>query len=434
MTPSRFSKFTIGIAFAFGCAAIPTYAQRGGGFHGGGGGGSHGGGGGGGGFHGGGGGGSHPSGGSVGGGFRSGPSSAPGIGSGYSRSIPNFASRYGAGARSGSNGYRPSYGGSVGGGQRPSFSPPGAVADGRWHSFGGAAPRRAPGQPPSQAGNSTGAGWQTFGGNRSTSGTGPTRSFSGQGRGIWENAPVARNAVPRSQAQSNIRGSLRSSNLGSSSFNRFGPFRDSPRFGSPFRFRGGFRGGCWNCGFGWGLGFGWWPGWGFGWPWLGYWDWGPAWIDPLWGWPGYGPYSYPADYSNDYSYDDNNVYFTPPENYSSNDASAPPAYQSPAPSPSDGDTVAPVLLYLKDGSVYSASVYWVEGSKLHYILTSGTQNAVDLSEVDVQRTADENAKGGVRVSLKPRPGPSAPSSETPSPNTPAAKPLSSPASQPSIRL
>jgi hypothetical protein len=495
MSPSRFSKFTISIAILFGCTAIPALAQRGGGgggahgggggsFHGGGGGGFHGGGGG---FHGGGGGGGgfHPGGGSPGGGFRtgggfqgggfrSGSSSPPRMGGGFSHSIPSAPPRFwsGSSARPGGNVYRPS-GGVRGGGQRPAFSPPAhASADGQWHSFGGTTAGRGFTGPTSGARNSTGTGWQTFGGNRSAGEIHSTRSFSGQGRNIWENTPMARNVVPPSRALSNIRSSFTNSFSGNSRLRSTGNFLSSSRSttGSAFRnrtiqdsprwngfggfnnrhrrgfgdgFGGGFGRGCWNCGFGWGFGFGgWgWPGWGFGpgwgysWPWVDYLNWPSYWIDPWWYWRDYSSYDRPAAYSNDYSNNDYSLYSVPAENYSNSEASSAPAendsnteatsapseIQSPTPSLSDGDSVDPVLLYMKDGSVYSASVYWVAGSKLHYILTSGAGNAVDLAAVDVPRTTAENAKNGVRVTLKPRPGPSEPSPETLSPTVPASK-------------
>jgi hypothetical protein len=474
MIPSRFTKFTFSTVILFVCTAIPALAQRGGGgggshgaggggFHGGGGGGFHGGGGG---FHGGGGsgGGFHPGGGSrgggfhtgggfQGGGFRSGGSPPPRMGGGYSRSMPSAPPRFwtGSPARLGGNVYRPNSG-SGGGGQRPAFSPPAhASADGQWHSFGGPAAGRGFTGPPSGARNSTGAGWQTFSGNRLAGEAHSVRSFSGQGHNIWENAPMARNVVPPSRALSNIRSSFNNSSSGNSRLRSNGSllassrsstgssFRnrtilDSPRWngfgGSNNRhrrgfgdgFEGGFRGGCWNCGFGWGLGFGGWPGWGFGWPWLGYGNWGSYWIDPWWYWRDSSYSDYPAAYSTDYSNDDYSLYSAPTENYSNSEAtSAPPENQSPTPSISDAETVDPVLLYMKDGSVYSASVYWVKDNKLHYILTTGAGNAVDLNDVDIERTTTENAKNGVRVTLKPRPGLSEPSPETLSPTTPASK-------------
>ena len=424
MSQPRYSKFTFSMAILFACTAIPAFAQRGGGgSHGGGGGGFHGGGGVGGGFHGGGGGGSHMSGGARGGGFRSGPSSPPRMGAGYSRSMPSVPSRFGTGSsmRPGGNVYR-SNGGSVVGGQRPSFSSSARRApNGQWHTFGGAEAARGPVGSPSGTRSPAGTGWQTFGGNRSAGGVRSTKSFSGQGHQIWENAPMARNAVPSSRTLSNVRGSL----------NRFGPLRDNPRFGSGFGFRGGFRRGCWHCGFGWGFGLGWWPGWGLSWPWLD-WGWGPAWIDPIWGWPGYNYYGYPADYSNDYPYD-NNSYSTPPENYPSSDTGAPPDDQSPMQSTDAGKIEMPVLLYMKDRSVFAASDYWVEDGKLHYVLSTGAEKMVELDQVDIKRTMAENADLGTQVTLKPRPANSEPSLKTPSPTAPTAKPRNSLTSQPTTR-
>jgi hypothetical protein len=459
MTPSRFTKFTFSTVFLFACTAIPALAQRGGGgggSHGGGGGGFHGGGGGsfhggGGGFHGGGGagGGFRTGGGFQGGGFRSGGSSSPRMGGGYSRSMPSAPPRFwtGSSARPGGNVYRPSSG-SGGGGQRPAFSPPAhASADGQWHSFGGTTAGRGFTGPPTGARNSTGTGWQTFSGNRPAGEIHSTRSFSGQGHNIWENAPMSRNVVSPSRALSNIRSSFTNSFSGNSRlrstgaslsssrsttgsafrnrtivdsprWNGFGGFNNGHRPGFRDGFGGGFRGGCWNCGFGWGFGSGWWPGW----PWLGYLNWGSYWIDPWWYWRDSSYSDYPAAYPTGYSNDDYSLYSAPTENYSNSEAtSAPSENQSPTPSISDAETVDTVLLYMKDGSVYSASVYWVKDNQLHYILTTGAGNAVDLDAVDIERTTTENAKNGVRVSLKPRPGLSEPSPESPSPTAPASK-------------
>jgi hypothetical protein len=164
-------------------------------------------------------------------------------------------------------------------------------------------------------------------------------------------------------------------------------------------------------------------------------NWPSYWIDPWWYWRDYSSYDRPAAYSNDYSNNDYSLYSAPAENYSNSEAtsaptenysnaeatSAPSENQSPTPSLSDAETVDPVLFYMKDGSVYSASVYWVQDSKLHYILTTGAGNVVDLNDVDVERTTAENAKNGVRVTLKPRPSHSQPSPETLSPTAPDSK-------------
>jgi hypothetical protein len=357
-TPSIFVS-TIVVSIAFICATIPAFGQRGGGSHGGGG------------FHGGGGGGFHGGGGgSRGGGYGGGVSSAPRMSGGSSRGVPSSPAP--AGGRSyerpggygshpsGNSAYRNERGAAPSTASR-AYAPP----NGQWHTFGGSSAGRGAMVSPSEARGSanTGGGWHVFGANRSA-GTGTvTRSFSGQGHEVWENAPAARNVVPTTRALSNIRssfsgsfsnsvarnsiggpnasvaavsrldGSLRTpsiatafgarSTFGSgiiSSFphsnSRFSGFRSTPRFGFPFR---GFRGRCWNCGFGFGLGFGRWPGWGFGfgWPSFGYWDLNPYCSDPWsWGWQGCDYYGYPANYNiynDDYnSYNNDDTYDVAP--------------------------------------------------------------------------------------------------------------------------
>jgi hypothetical protein len=388
MTPSKFSKIISRIIILFVCAAVPVFAQRGGGSAGGG---SHGGGGG---FHGGG-------GGSGAGGFHGGGGGGGGArmrGGGYSRPMSAMPPRSWAGPSVRSGGRVFSYnGGSPAGGQRPAASSMArSEPNGQWHTFGGVPSGRGPVASAWQTRGSPGTSWQTFGG-AGTVRAHSTRSFSGQGNQIWENAPLARKAGP-SRTISGSRDNL----------NGFGAFR-TPRLGAPFMSRRGFgfreheHERCWNCGFGWGFGLGWWPGWGLGWPWFGYSNWGPAWIDPIWGWPGYG-YGYAAGYAPDYSYDGNYSFSAPPENYHSSDVVAAPADESYSQSsPSEAKVEMPVLLYMKDGSVYAANDYWVEDGTLHYVLSSGVEKIVDLNQVDIKRTIAENVALGTQVTFKPRP-------------------------------
>ena len=472
-------KFALPITILFVCSTIPAFAQRGGGSHGGGGGGFHGGGGG---FHGGGGGGFHSggsfggggsrSGGSYGGGFRGGSSAPPRAGAGFSRPAPSAPMRSGGGsyARPSGNGFR-SAGGAVNGAPRGGFSSsaPRGVADGQWHSFGNSTAARgaAPSAPGSRPASGTAGGWQVFSGNRSV-GSGVTRSFSGQGNQVYENAPAARNVVPSSRALSTIHGSFANSFAGNSGlrsgaslsatsrfaagsafgnrgfsggagFNRMGSFRNFPRFGNGFnRFGWGFRGGCWNCGFG--VGLGWGPGWGFGWPGLGLWNsWDPFyWDDLSWGWPGFGYYGYPAGYPYGYSpYDNGNSYAAPPDNNydnydnydadsESNSVSAAPLTDSGAPTYNVANGTVPIILFLKDNSMYSVRDYWVSGGQLHYVLLNGREGAFDVDQLDVQRTIDENAKSGVQFTLKPDPDSQAPA--------PSQAPETSPDPAPQIDL
>jgi hypothetical protein len=477
MTKSTLPKYVgaIGISIVFVCATIPAFAQRGGGSHGGG-------------FHGGGGGGFHGGGGSSRGG-GSGVSAAPRTGGGYSRGVTSAPPRsgggsYGSYARPSGNSYR-SYASPANGNQRVASSSvaPRGNADGQWHSFGSGTGNRGAVAPQSEArtSGSTGGRGQVFGGSRSAGVGQATRSFSGQGRDVWENAPQARNVVPASRALSNIQRSFSNSVAGNSRLrsnallstnsglarsglgarSAFGtgnlsgltrstalaPIRNSLRFGYPFR---RFRGGCWNCGFGFGLGLGWWPGWsfGFGWPWLGYSNWGLYWNDPWWGWPGYGYYGYPSNYL----YDDNGNYdygngpssyeSAPLENNPVDDQSAPDVQSSPDTGAARNSAV-PVLLYMKNGLVYSASSYWVADGKLHFIFLSGVESSVDMDQFDLQRTIDVNAKSGVPFTLKPGPNSSEPTpdtngappnpSGTSSPDADPGRPPAPPATTPSPR-
>ena len=66
-------------------------------------------------------------------------------------------------------------------------------------------------------------------------------------------------------------------------------------------------------------------------------------------------------------------------------------------------TTPTVLIYLNDGTTYAASDYWLADGKLHYRVNYAGENSVDMNQVDLQRTVNENAKRGVRFSLKPNP-------------------------------
>ena len=71
------------------------------------------------------------------------------------------------------------------------------------------------------------------------------------------------------------------------------------------------------------------------------------------------------------------------------------AYQVPP--PPHPEPVEPQLpsffIALKDGWVYTASAYWVQGETLHYIVADGKHNQVSLSLVDRRRMATLNQGG-----------------------------------------
>jgi hypothetical protein len=83
-----------------------------------------------------------------------------------------------------------------------------------------------------------------------------------------------------------------------------------------------------------------------------------------------------------------------------------PVQGSNNPNPVTGNVAATtptILIYLNDGTTYAASDYWLADGKLHYTVSYAGENAVDMNQVDLQRTVNENAKRGVRFSLKPNP-------------------------------
>ena len=116
-------------------------------------------------------------------------------------------------------------------------------------------------------------------------------------------------------------------------------------------------------------------------------------------------------YDNSSGYGNNNSgYSADNGNYG---ASADQLAQSDLPYPDQGSgnpnpvtgnvaaTTPTVLIYLNDGTTYAASDYWLADGKLHFTVSYSGENSVDMGQVDLQRTVNENAKRGVRFSLKP---------------------------------
>jgi hypothetical protein len=211
-------------------------------------------------------------------------------------------------------------------------------------------------------------------------------SFSGEGTEIHQNgspsdirvAPVDRDRIhihPRSPAPIFP---------GRPGFG-FGPF-GGPFFGGPF------------IGFGLGWGFnGWGPtcgpywSWGFGCNTLGFYDYGAG---------GYGAGGYYENYD-----------YGPAENLEAqpeNQGNEPYIYQyPPAPAYGGGEREL-VELYLKDGSVYRVTDYWLVNDELHFTTLDATgrartENVVAFSELDLQKTVDVNTAHGFRFVLRNEP-------------------------------
>jgi hypothetical protein len=247
----------------------------------------------------------------------------------------------------------------------------------------------------------------------------------GAGRGVGSTATGFGNRGTSASLGSRFNGS---SAFGNASFS-------NARYGGGFGrgyggygWRGGYGYGGWHGGWGggfgwgfgwglgWGLGFGW-GGWGYPW-WGGGWGWGYpyAYYNPYWDWPPYGYSPYPYDY--------------PPPSAAPNDQpnNSEPSLYGPYSSDNYGDygsggngqiaegtpdtdpvtanvaEFAPsILVYLKDGEMLVANDYWLADGQFHYTVKYGGENAIPVNDLDLQRTVDENAKRGVRFSLKPKP-------------------------------
>jgi hypothetical protein len=201
-------------------------------------------------------------------------------------------------------------------------------------------------------------------------------------------------------------------------------------FGRGGRFRGGF--GCFDCGFGFGA-FGFGPFFDFGWGGPGFYGYDPFWYGAYAGlsypyYPGsaYSSYSVansdPVDYSSSnqnlaggYSFSaNNNLGVAAPGTMTTGNASAGNDNDDSQRSlQGSGDanvaagnvagSASAALIYLKNGTAYTVSDYWLQGGRLYYTVNYGAPSTLKLKEVDWQRTVDENARRGIRLSLKPHP-------------------------------
>ncbi|HEV3483534.1 MAG TPA: hypothetical protein VGR97_14545 [Candidatus Acidoferrales bacterium] len=171
----------------------------------------------------------------------------------------------------------------------------------------------------------------------------------------------------------------------------------------------------------------------------------PFWVTPFgcsgfspFGFGGFGGFGYLgySDYLGGYGdmgygYDNGGYYSQPGYDNGTNgndqgasQEPAPSEWQNPPAENSAGEntlTAPDTVIYLKDGTSFAVKDYWVADGKLHYVTSYGGENAVDLGDLDLQRTTDENAKQGIAITLRP-----APESQPPD----AQPQLQSPDSQP----
>jgi hypothetical protein len=144
--------------------------------------------------------------------------------------------------------------------------------------------------------------------------------------------------------------------------------------------------------------------------------------DPFWGCygygyggggAGYGYYggSFGSDYGADLSYSGAED-MAPQEDMSQSQETAPTLFAQ-APETSQGQEAATpgptakavaAVLYLKDGSSYAVTDYWLADGRIHYLTSYGGENSIDQSALDLQRTVNENAAQGLTFTLRPAPG------------------------------
>jgi hypothetical protein len=115
---------------------------------------------------------------------------------------------------------------------------------------------------------------------------------------------------------------------------------------------------------------------------------------------GYGPYSSPNLSQDNWSAPANGDSSSSDTGSSNGVGEAPAATPAPAP--------AATTIWLKDGTSYEVMSYWLDAGKLHYITNYGGETSIDLSQLDLQRTVDENAFRGANFTLRPAPATPAP--------------------------
>lgn len=73
-----------------------------------------------------------------------------------------------------------------------------------------------------------------------------------------------------------------------------------------------------------------------------------------------------------------------------------------------GESQSVTVLYLKNGYSVGVTDYHLDEGELHYMTTYGSEDSVPISQVDLQRTVNENASMGVTFILHPRQAPKPP--------------------------
>jgi|GEM_PF-3187164 len=237
-------------------------------------------------------------------------------------------------------------------------------------------------------------------------------SFSGQGHEIWQNSTSSTTqrapaASPFATSANRVR--PRPPHIIHPPFGA-GPGYFYPGFGFyPFFGFGLGFGPCdpfdpfdFGCGYGYGYGYS--PGYGYGFS---------------------GGYYPPSDYGNVEGAPQDDAPYGPyaPQNMTGPDSSDVNSSNDSNESASGSIGASNVtMIYLKDGTTFSVTDYWLAGNKLHYVTENGVEQTIDADQIDLQLTTDQNASRGVSVTLKPAPANAAPPSAAPASPAPANAP------------
>jgi hypothetical protein len=60
----------------------------------------------------------------------------------------------------------------------------------------------------------------------------------------------------------------------------------------------------------------------------------------------------------------------------------------------------PVVIYLRDGTSYGVTDYWLTAGRLNYLTSYGGENAIPVEMLNLQKTVDENAARGMVFTLR----------------------------------
>jgi hypothetical protein len=321
--------------------------------------------------------------------------------------LPAFAQHGGGGGGGGA------HGGGGGGGFHGGGSGGGGV-----HASGGGSSSAHPasaatGASGGNAGTSTNHWWNPFHGNSATSSSNANGS-AGSGQGSGDHATAEKFAAGNNTWQEPPAPSLRGASSARATNGATG-IASSPRaaiaspphvpvprrpigYGGYYPYYGGFGYGYGGLGFGGGLFYG---------------AFGPC--DPFWGCYGYGygyggsgigygyyggSFSGGSDADLSYAGEDNSRPSQEPNPTLFAEAPDTSQQQEAAPGTATARPVTAVL-YLKDGSSYAVSDYWLADGKVHYVTSYGGENAIDESELDLQKTVNENAAQGLTFTLRP---------------------------------